>query len=210
MIDQVKKMCTPVRGARRWRRPLLAFALLVATVGLAQEPAATAPDVDRYDIEIIVFRHLGADSSGTVTAEPAASTAAEGSASGATWTPLGPAALRLGGTAARLRRPGVYQLLYHGGWSQAVTSRTRALPVPMPPEARANGVAGTVTVYRERYLHALLDLGLATGSAGEATARMRSGRRLKGQALQYFDDPRFGVILAVRPAATSAVPASNP
>jgi hypothetical protein len=205
---------TPSRGARHRRWPLLACALLVADLGRAQEPVTPVADTDRYDVEIIVFRHLDADS-GMAAARPALTgssdtTSTDAPASQASWTPLGPSELRLAGTASRLRRPGGYELLYHGGWSQAVTGRSRAASVPMPPEARANGVAGTVTVYRERYLHAVLDLGLVADSDGAVTAHLRAGRRLKGQALQYFDDPRLGVILSVRPAPAGAAAASNP
>ena len=35
---------------------------------------------------------------------------------------------------------------------------------------------------------------------------IRQGRRLRGDALQYFDNPGFGVILAVRPPAGTSEP----
>jgi hypothetical protein len=176
--------------------------------GMAQEPAvieSAAPD--RYQIEIIVFRYLDnadvAGAPGTGEAPPSVTEVATGEA----WSPLAPSELRLGGTASRLRRPGVYQLLFHGGWTQSIAGRRNAAPTPLPAEAQSNGVHGTVTIYRERFLHAVVDLRLVESAAGLTTARLREGRRLKGQALQYFDDPAFGLILAARSAPTSPLPA---
>ena len=61
-------------------------------------------------------------------------------------------------------------------------------------------MTGSIKLYRERYLHALVDIALQTpeGVANESQ-RIRQGRRLRGQAVQYFDNPALGVIVSARP-----------
>lgn len=181
------------------------LAVLLPAVGMTQEPPLPAPGIqDRYQVEIIVFRHdddagSAAASTASATAPDAATT--QGQSSDRPWTILAPGELQLGGTVTRLRRSSAYRLLYHGGWSEPVQGRARAIPFPMPPEARAAGVDGTITLYRERFLQVRVDLRLAADGANPDGATMQQTRRLRGQALQYFDDTRFGVILAARPVS---------
>lgn len=179
---------------------------------------ATAP---QYEVEIIVLRNLDQHAN---TPEVAKSVAADAgqtdsvasdaftsvtpgtTAGGAGWPELASASLRLTGIAERLRRPGAYQLLYHGGWTQPVERQNRAAPTPLPTAALRAGVSGALTLYRERYLHVLVDISLeAAGLADDEQNRIRQGRRLRGQAAQYFDHPQFGVILAVRPLGNDTV-----
>lgn len=188
---------------RRLAALLIVSAALCPTAGKTEDsatPAASEPD--RYDVEIIVFRYLkGSESHETAARlEPAD---AQQPASDA-WSPLEPAALRLTGTASRLRRPGLYRLLYHGGWVQTVETSNRAIRVPMPPAAQAEGVAGTITLYRERYLHVRVDLRLTAEADGSGTFTIQQSRRLRGQAIQYFDNPEFGLILAAREVTAGA------
>lgn len=116
---------------------------------------------------------------------------------------LPPASLRLGGLAARLRNSTRYELLYHGGWVQAIPNQGRASATPLPAEALRQGVQGSLTLYRERYLHAKMDFELARPGAALDPWRIRQARRIQGDVVQYFDHPQFGVILAVRSGAGS-------
>lgn len=187
--------------------------LLWGQLALAQEPGeVAAPDAgldDRHRVEVIVFRHL--DQRGTTAeeaqvVEPAATLVPDDSALSPETTrdavavqELSAAELKLGAIAAKLRQSAAYRLLYHGGWLQSFDSRERATPTPLPAAARAAGLDGTITLYRENYLHALLDIGLREPSANKPGAEvlyvLRQGRRLRGTTAQYFDHPQFGLIL---------------
>jgi hypothetical protein len=211
---------------RRPARLLLAGALLMVTAhgpATAQDGDANDPGDGRYAIEVIVFRHL--DQGGSTPEVPLPGPAAGAvssmvpavdssgpnpgpSAAGTAWPALEPSELQLAAIAARLRRGGAYQLLYHGGWMQPAERQSSAGPTPLPPDAMNSGAGGSITVYRERYLHAVVDIGLqmADGSVDELR-RIRQGRRLRGQAVQYFDSPAIGVLLSARPvSATAAAP----
>lgn len=208
-------------GRHRRIRAGSAVVLLLApllALRAQEEPgpeAASAPPV--YEVEIIVFRNL--DQHGIT---PEAAVAAAGPAAGSVeptdtesgglpdqadtvtdpaFAPLTPQSMRLDAVASRLRRGSAYQLIYHGGWVQSVQHQNLAQQTPLPADASAQGLSGGITLYRERYLHVLVDIALQSEASPEQ--RIREGRRLRGQTAQYFDDPQFGVILAVRPVSAS-------
>ncbi len=201
-------------------RTLLACALATLAAArstLAQEPAAPEPVAARYQVELVVFRHLDQRGNTPEAPLPVSTVAADAIAAAlpatglpaqdgtALWPALAPADLQLAGIAARLRQPGAYQLIYHGGWLQPLEGQRHAAPTPLPAEAGRAGLLGAITLYRERYPHALVDVSLGTAASEPATsgatdsrARIRQGRRLRGSAPQYFDHPQFGLILSVR------------
>jgi len=206
---------------RHWR-PSLPLALL--TAALLAGPAARAQDPQAplavapsgYEVEVIVFRHLGARHTAEIPAPAtpnaimSAGDAFAGRASAADSAPgtppaLAPQSLKLGGIATRLRRGSAYQLLWHGGWMQELTAQDRAQAVALPPEAVRAGATGSITLWRERFVHADVEVGRADGHDGSAPAISQS-RRLRGSGVHYFDDPVIGVLLAVRPVG---VPASS-
>lgn len=197
-----------MRRMSRNARALLAGALLALGTTAAGE---SGPGDASYQVEIVVFSRLeqpGATAESRPTQpvglpEPAA-------LAGGDWPALGAADLQLSAVAARLRQLPGHRLLYHGGWSQPVQGQRGAMAYRLPEEAQRAGLRGAVTLYRERYLHAIVDVALdETGNPGEATrvaAVLRQARRLRGAAPQYFDDPRLGVILWARPPADQAAP----
>lgn len=186
-----------LRAACRMAAAAALAGLLAAAPARAQEEPADAPAGVRYEVELIVFRHVDARAT---TPEAEATAGGAPAAPGVAWPALAPDGLRLAGVAARMRR-GPYQVLWHGGWVQPVENQDRAPASAVP----AAGVYGTVTLYRERFLHVLLDLGLAAGDGGTApVATLRQGRRLKNPGAHYFDGPVLGVILQARPVAPPA------
>ncbi|WKZ11060.1 MAG: CsiV family protein [Gammaproteobacteria bacterium] len=196
----------------------LAAGLLTGATALAQEPPAAIDGAPLYQVELVVFRAIGPRAATRETLPPADLPApAMGTDADATvgeplaGPPSVPAApalatadLRLAGIAARLRQSPDYQLVYHGGWLQPVQPRQRATAILLAAQAAAPGLGGSITVYRERFLHALLDVTLGTGTT---QARLQQSRRLRDATPQYFDHPVFGVILSVRPSAAVTAPA---
>lgn len=176
--------------------PRLLAGLLVLLGVLWAVQSQAAP----YEVELIVFRHL--DHQDKQPADPGVmprSPFADAPEALAGLVPLGSEALQLGDIATRLRRSPAYRLVYHGGWQQRVDSQALALPSALPAAAAEAGLQGALTLYRERFLHVLLDIRLsAEGGPAEPGWHMRQSRRLRGTALQYFDHPAFGLILAVR------------
>ena len=192
----------------------IALALLVGlgtAATTAQDLPLAAPVAGGSEVEVIVFRQLDQHASTPELDRPARSVAATAAlpdgpgpspgnalAGDSGYPALPPASLRLGSMAARLRKSAQYELLYHGGWIQDIVSQSRARATLLPAEARQKGLQGSLTLYRERYLHVLVDLQLDRPSGAPDPWRIHQGRRLRGQAVQYFDHPQFGVILAVR------------
>ncbi len=209
-----------MRGMRSHRYAAVLLLLLVpALVSRAQEdPTPAAAGAPLYEVELIAFRHLDQHGNTPEAAAPVAGTgdaalappdAGTTPAGDSGYPPLPARELRLGGIAAKLRRGGPYELVFHGGWVQGIAGQRQAQPTPLPHDAVDAGVGGSITLYRERYLHALVDVGLLRDPGG--STRIHQGRRIRGQTIHYFDHPRFGVILAVRPinGATAEEPADE-
>jgi hypothetical protein len=82
--------------------------------------------------------------------------------------------------------------------------------VPLPPPALEAGLQGTLTLFRERFLHVMVNLALAGPDAGGTVnppARISQARRIRNRTPHYFDHPQFGAIIGVRlvePAAAAA------
>ena len=198
----------------------LLLALSGAVVDAQNAPAPPPAAPPENEVEVIVFRIL--DQRGTTQESDQPPTTPEtGSDPGkpvpevtdaiadeAGSVARPPASLQLGAVATRLGRSAQYELLYHGGWTQEIPSQSAARPTPLPGAARQSGLQGTLTLYHERYLHVLVDVTLNSNDAGGRTGRIRQGRRLRGQAVQYFDHPQFGIILVVRPRDTSSLEAT--
>ncbi len=198
------------RPAAITRRNLLLLTVALLPPGLAAQVQPTPQAAAAGDeIEIIVFRRRHAGGDTPELPLPVSATAPAGTdgtypappPDGATPAALPATALRLGGLVARLRSAGNYELLYHGGWTQAIATQSAARATPLPVETRQLGLQGTVTLYQERFLHALVDLQLDAAEPGLAPARIHQERRLRSQRLHYFDHPQFGVILEIRSAA---------
>ncbi|MGI9343195.1 MAG: CsiV family protein [Gammaproteobacteria bacterium] len=197
------------------------FAVLVGVVGgvaLAQEPEAEAETeepwmADRYEVEIIVFRHVDQsrntpeqaateiiDRFSSLALYPESNERRDAAESdrllideqplyppevtfelmevGGTYpdfTPLDADSEQLGNVYSRLERLDAYQPILHRAWSQA--ARPADQSVPMRVTAPADGdlaagdlrLDGTLTVYKERFVHLAVDLDLGPDAPPQAT-----------------------------------------
>ena len=115
----------------------------------------------------------------------------------------------------RLERLDAYRPILHAGWTQQARRRGAAraaiLGVDTVPSRE---LTGSIRLYKERYLHLVVDLELAapeslpaatgdgimlsSANAAPPPAQIRESRRLRGELTQYFDHPRFGLLARVR------------
>ncbi len=132
----------------------------------------------------------------------------------------------------RLELLDAYQPLIHLAWNQAAYGKSEALAFDIPEStAESSGVSGAVTVYKDRFLHLGLNLEMVEAtpentnmdftdgwqapislldepfrtdepSRQGTTFSLQESRRIRGDLLQYFDHPKFGVIVKIGLADT--------
>jgi hypothetical protein len=200
--------------------------ILVALLALG--PAAAqqaAPGLQSYDVELVIFRTLHANSTGEewnmeaaaasqrlaipdeeepspfTTPAPATTTPA----TTAKFPTLPAAKFKLSAVTDSLRRSRNYQPLAHFGWTQPGFSRdgVQAMSInSLVPGS--SGLVGQVALWRGRYLHLTLDLVYEPSSAEESGQRfvLRQTRRMRSNENHYLDHPRFGVIAVIRPSVS--------
>jgi hypothetical protein len=121
--------------------------------------------------------------------------------------------------ARRLELLDAYDPIMHVGWTQAGFPAADTDPLPLPEfGAVPPGLAGSFTLYLERYLHLVVDLTM-DGSPAEVAVefddepaysltdiapptgpvyyRIQEDRILKNGEIRYFDHPKFGVVAKV-------------
>jgi hypothetical protein len=208
-------------------RLLTTAALLLAAV-LPVSAQEETPAPSRYAVEVIVFENLDQSRSTPETpvpadpyavAEPAPSARlatrpeleflllAPGSGQPG-FTDLPATERRLEAAYQRLERLDAYRPLAYLAWVQPARPRAAAEPLAVAQtNLAAPGLAGHITLFKERFVHLDLDLdwdswsGRAapgTGSIPEAPAHIAESRRVRGDTVEYFDHPRFGAITYVR------------
>jgi hypothetical protein len=120
---------------------------------------------------------------------------------------------------ARLERIDAYEPLLHVGWIQPARNTDSTKPYHFEPATTdGTGIAGTVTLYKERFLHLEVDLVLETEKPPARTPfffgagvndspdlyKLTESRRIRGTATHYFDSPQFGVITRIREVHAAA------
>lgn len=180
---------------------LLSACLLAPS--LAGAEASTDPWMtDRYEVEIIVFRHLdqsrntpeqtvpgaliGASPLDIFPVDPRAPAGPNAEPSQPTARPGDPAATptigfylleiypsfpafvtldatraKLGRVYARLERLDAYRPIFHRVWMQGARPAAEAAPFPVSATAGDFELSGSVTLYKERYVHLEVNLELA-------------------------------------------------
>jgi hypothetical protein len=171
-----------------------------------------------YDVELVIFQHLGAGESPeswvleSATAgermsipdeEPTPfSTQSATPAATATFPALPAAKFKLTAVEDTLRRSRKYRPLAHVGWTQPGFPRTEAKYFPLSSLVDpSTGVVGQVALSRGRYLHLTLDLVFAPPEETGERYVVRQTRRMRSNERHYFDHPKFGVIAIITPTA---------
>ena len=141
----------------------------------------------------------------------------------------------LNGVYNRISRLEAYEPLAHLGWVQPAKNTEQAIPYQIANQSDLpRGITGTVTLYKERYLHLALDLALESRPSDEAAApaaeippervfglstsvdeptrranathRLQQSRRVRVSNTHYFDHPLFGVIAKINVIETASGP----
>ena len=120
-------------------------------------------------------------------------------------------AWELSGLYRRLDRLDAYQPLLHVGWTQSVSDLPDAESYMVRESTTSmTGLSGSITLYKQRYLHLKLDLALIDTDSllkdlsaprqirFQAVDKIQESRRIRGPNSQFFDNPKFGVIAKIR------------
>ena len=204
------------------RTKLARFLMIGLAVSLISSASAQQDaELQSYDVELILIRHLSANhteeswgleaSVGEQVAIPdedapaaeAPPTATTGTAV-QTFPALPSAKMKLGALVDTLRRSRNYQPLAHIGWTQPGYARNAAPFMPINAFVpSSSGVSGQVALSRGRYLHLTLDLTYdapATATEPAQRYRLRQSRRMRSNERHYIDHPKFGVIALITPS----------
>ncbi len=213
--------------------------VLPAPLFAQEQVIAQEDEIRRYTVEVIVFRYAEDVGTGTEIFRPDPP-APPGDTDGNTADPVDPAVpqartgplpdidlvllpradYQLGDTLARLERLDAYEPVMHFGWTQATWPEDETKPVPLHRFARPPAeLDGTLTLYRGRFVHLVVDLRWRAPGGGTATReppagfngygdgrqpgeppapvwyRIREDRILKNGELRYFDHPKFGLLV---------------
>ncbi len=182
-------------------RSVLALVLLT----LPLYTPAQAP-TSAYDVELIVFRNLGAGGSaeqwslasgvGDATAD---AESADPSAAETTFPKLPLERMKLNAIYDTLKRSRGYQPLAHIGWTQPATGRDTTRFVSLGGLGLDAGVSGRAALARGRYLHLTLDLTYQP-TGDDSRYVLKQTRRMRSTEIHYIDHPRFGVVALITPA----------
>ncbi len=192
----------------RIRQAITVICLLATGAQLPDTSHAQAqesdPELPRYEVELIVFRHLDQSRNtpemalpriaqpdpiddtlppdGPDLAADEANTESpepiEMMPETVIFTPLTDKSATLDPIYARLLKLDAYEPLTQLGWSQQALHRNDALAYEVPAAVTdTTGISGAVTLYKERYLHLKLELNLSQGlvEASEDGSRAYQG-----------------------------------
>jgi hypothetical protein len=207
---------SPATSVRVFR--LIALAALTGAAGVSTT-AAQQSGLQSYDVELVIFQHLGASDSAEnwgleagaagermsiPDEEPSPFGAQSAAPPAAASFPALPASKhKLTAVEETLRRSRKYRPLAHIGWTQPGFPRTEAKYSPLSAMVGpSTGVVGQVALSRGRYLHLTLDLVFTPPEEGGQGYVLRQTRRMRSNERHYFDHPKFGVIALITPAAS--------
>jgi hypothetical protein len=198
-------------------RPVLLTCLLVFLLG-GSAAFAQQGELQSYDVELVIFQHLGAGESPeswglessaagermSIPDEEPTPFSAQSTAPAptASFPALAPSKYKLTAVAETLRRSRKYRPLAHLGWTQPGFPRNQAKYFPLSSLVDpSTGAVGQAALSRGRYLHLTLDLMFAPPEEGGQRYVLRQTRRMRSNERHYFDHPKFGVIAIITPSA---------
>lgn len=180
---------------------ILVLGWFAAVPGFAAPPGAASAN---YEIEVLVFETRLPEFEGselwTRTGRPADPSA--------TTVESAPPSAEFTATMNSMRTDGRYRVLLHKRWTQAAEAKSTGPAVQL--NTAENDITGTLKFYLARFLHVELNvlyqpssgpIGGAESSAANVGYLISEQRRVKSNELNYFDHPKFGVLMRVAPAA---------
>ena len=191
--------------------------ILALSLGLSLPASAalTTKPPNRYEIEVLVFQNYldyleGQELWTQDTVDKKLPGIEEARDSGAQPDPSSD----LSKAAKALEAGGDYLILTHKRWEQEAEPRSSAKWMRVgSPNSFESDLIGTMRFYQGRYLHIELELlfrdrSVAMVSSTEGVValpqvyRISEHRRIRSLEVNYFDHPKFGVLVQVTPIQT--------
>lgn len=191
------------------KRLLIPFLLLFP----ATLPAATPGDkeIEQYEVEVLVFENRLPDQYGDelLTREPSPHLLRRLENAAVPETPAVKPYLRPVVTDL-IQRDGAYRVLAYRAWQQApMTAADKDVPSAKIASDQPGELDGAVRLSLNRYLHLDVNMLFRDGTSSDTAApifQISEQRRIKSQETQYFDHPRFGVLVRVMPLGKDEKP----
>ncbi|OGI48400.1 MAG: hypothetical protein A3B81_02600 [Candidatus Muproteobacteria bacterium RIFCSPHIGHO2_02_FULL_65_16] len=173
---------------------ILALALLPISSSMSA-PATSGGGV--YEIEILVFENrLPNLEGGEIWTREASGTEVVEVAGAVNPGATAPQETPFATMAGVLEKDGNHRVLAHRRWRQSAAGRAETRPVRI--RGGDNTLDGTLKFYLSRFLHVDVNLALsADGNPSDQPYRIVDHRRIKTQEINYFDHPKFGILLKV-------------
>lgn len=174
----------------------LILILLIVLPGIA--PAAET-DEKTYQVEVVVFQNVDvtSDEQSLTVAPPATP------ANAVEPDDMAPVGLQLANALDALGRNGHYRILSHHAWVQTLDAREKVPPIRIHSDDGA--LDGDIHFYMSRFLHFDVDLRYTDlTDPTHALYRIDESRRIKSGETNYFDHPRFGVLVRLTALPNSA------
>jgi len=120
-----------------------------------------------------------------------------------------PAYAKFNSIAERIAEDKRYKILAHKRWFQFADAKSDARPVRIRGEENAKPIVdGTLKLYSKYYIYIELDMRLREkmkkdeekGDDASPVYTLKEKRRVKLKQINYFDHPKFGLLVYVQPA----------
>lgn len=188
---------------KRMRRLVLILLGWLALIpAYAAAPSASSAN---YEVEVLVFEMQLAEFEGSElwTQQPRPADATTAAPEGM------PPTADFEATMAAMRIDGRYRVLLHKRWLRTAESKSTGPALPLATDD--SEINGTLKFYLSRFLHVELNVAYqpragAIGAysvpgSGTPAFVINEQRRVRSNELNYFDHPKFGVLVRVAPAA---------
>ncbi len=182
--------------------------LLISALLLPALPASAAPAIAEkeatYEIEVLVFENRLPELIGNeLLARDGEAPRIRGLENAAVPDIAGGQPYLQPVVAPLLESDGNYRILAHAYWQQTVDSGPKPTSKPVRiASATPDELEGAIRFSMSRFLHLDVNLLFRPKSAADpapAVYQISEQRRVKSQETQYFDHPRFGVLVRVMP-----------